>query len=85
MFELAKLTRIVTVIDPKNGEAVQKGLHEIASSHLARRSFIGGLYKQVSDPNLIGSMTGHVEGSKSFARYREIDDDMKTKLVKMLD
>ena len=84
-FKLAKLTRMVTVINPKTGEAEQKHLDEIASSHLARRSFIGGLYKQVADPNLIGSMTGHVEGSKSFARYREIDDDIKTKLVNLLD
>jgi len=85
VFTLAGLNRIVTVINPTTGEADQRPLNEIASSHLARRSFIGGLYKKVSDPNLIGSMTGHVEGSKSFARYREIDDEMKKNLVNMLD
>lgn len=84
-FKVAGLTRMVTVINPTTGETEQQPLNKIASSHLARRSFIGGLYKQVSDPNLIGSMTGHVEGSKSFARYREIDNEMKKDLVKLLD
>ena len=29
------------------------------------------------DPELICSMTGHMPGSKSFRRYRHIDDDCK--------
>ena len=57
----------------------------MASSHLARRTFVGNLYKQVKDPALIGSMTGHVEGSKAFARYRDIDDDIKVDVVKLLE
>ena len=57
----------------------------MASSHLARRCFVGNLYKQVKDPNLVGSLSGHKEGSKAFARYREIDEDMKKELIKMLD
>jgi hypothetical protein len=57
----------------------------LASSHLARRCFVGNLYKQVKDPNLVGSLSGHKEGSKAFARYREIDEDMKKELIKMLD
>lgn len=40
---------------------------------------------QVPDPNLIASMSGHVEGSRAFARYRNIDDDMKRKLVDMIN
>ena len=53
-------------------------------AHLARRCFVGNLYKQVKDPNLVGSLSGHKEGSKAFARYREIDDDMKKELVNLL-
>jgi hypothetical protein len=59
-------------------------LYEITSSHLARRTFVGNLYKQVKDPNLVGSLSGHKEGSKAFARYREIDDEMKKELVDLL-
>ena len=59
-------------------------LYEIASSHLARRTFVGNLYKQVKDPNLVGALSGHKEGSKAFARYRTIDDEMKQQLVDLL-
>lgn len=84
-FTAAGLTRMVAVLDPLTREEVKKPLNEIASSHLARRTFIGNLYKQVKDPNLIASMSGHAEGSRAFARYRDIDDDMKTDLVKLLE
>jgi hypothetical protein len=56
----------------------------LCSSHLARRTFVGNLYKQVKDPNLVGSLSGHKEGSKAFARYREIDEQMKRELVDLL-
>lgn len=49
------------------------------------KTFIGNLYKQVKDPNLIASMSGHSEGSRAFVRYRKIDDDMKKELVNLLD
>jgi len=83
-FRLAGLTRTVTVLDPLTRKEVKRPLNEVASSHLARRTFIGNLYKKVKDPNLIASMSGHVEGSKAFARYRTIDDDMKAELVDLL-
>ena len=52
--------------------------------------------KQVKDPNLVGALSGHKEGSRAFARYRvtdgvaeanakEIDEDMKRDLVSMLE
>lgn len=52
---------------------------------MARRTFIGNLYKKVKDPSLVGSLSGHKEGSKAFARYRDIDDDIKKELVGMLE
>ena len=54
-------------------------------SHLARRTFIGNIYKLVKDPNLVSALTGHVEGSRAFTRYRTIDIDMKKDLVKILE
>lgn len=85
MFLAARLTRPVTVINPTTRESEIRPLNELASSHLARRCFVGNLYKQVKDPNLVGSLSGHKEGSKAFARYREIDEQMKQELVKMLE
>lgn len=83
-FALAKLTRMVTVLNQTSRVEEKRPLNEVASSHMARRAFIGNLYKQVKDPNLIAPMSGHVEGSKAFARYREIDEEMKIELVDML-
>ena len=84
-FLAARLKRPVSVLDPVTREEVKRPLNEVASSHLARRTFIGNLYKQVADPNVIGAMSGHSEGSRAFARYRTIDDEMKAGLVGMID
>ena len=84
-FLAARLTRPVAVLDPVTRKEVKRPLNTVASSHLARRTFIGNLYKQVPDPNLIGSMSGHSEGSRAFARYRDIDDEMKASLVEKLE
>ena len=83
-FLAAGLTRMVTVVNPTTREEEKQPLDKIASSHLARRCFIGNLYKQVKDQNLVAALSGHKEGSKAFARYREIDEDMKNDLVNLL-
>ena len=85
VFEISKITRNVTVLNPTTREEEKRPINEIASSHLARRCFVGNLYKQVKDPNLVGALSGHKEGSRAFARYREIDEQMKHELVKMLE
>lgn len=84
-FKRAGLDRMVTTIDQKTREEIQKPLYEVASSHMARRTFIGNIYKKVKDPNLVGALSGHKEGSKAFGRYRTIDDEMKKELITLLD
>lgn len=85
IFRICGMNRMVTVMEASTREEIKKPLYEVASSHLARRTFIGNIYNKVQDPNLISSMTGHVEGSKAFARYRVVDDHIKKKLVRILD
>ncbi|MFR9620140.1 MAG: phage integrase SAM-like domain-containing protein [Rikenellaceae bacterium] len=85
VFELAGVSRVVQVRNPLTGESEPRPIYEVASSHLARRTFVGNLYKQVKDPNLVGALSGHKEGSRAFARYRDIDNDMKVELVKLLE
>lgn len=80
IFTACGITRIVTVLNPKTGEEERRPINEIASSHMARRTFVGNLYKKVKDPSLVGALSGHKEGSKAFARYREIDEDIKKNL-----
>lgn len=84
-FTMAGVTRMVTILNPATSREEKRPINEIASSHLARRTFVGNLYKKVKDPNLVGSLSGHVEGSKAFVRYREIDEDMKKELVGLLE
>ena len=85
IFAVCGITRNVTVIDSITGKEIQRPINEVASSHMARRCFVGNLYQKVKDPNLIASMSGHVEGSKAFARYRAIDDEIKKEVVKLID
>lgn len=85
IFTLCGVTRLVTVLNPTTGKEEKRPINELASSHLARRTFIGNLYRKVKDPILVGSLSGHAEGSKAFARYRTIDDEMKRELVNLID
>jgi len=85
IFRLAKLTRSVIVIDSVTGKPDISTLDKEASSHMARRTFIGTLYSRLKDPNLISSMTGHTDGSKAFKRYRHIDVDIKKETLEFLE
>ena len=85
IFKESGITRMVTVLNPTTGKEEQRPINEIASSHLARRTFVGNLYKKVKDPNLVGALSGHKEGSRAFARYREIDDDLKKEMIGFIE
>ena len=82
---LLGINRMVTVIDNTTRQPVQKPICEIATSHTARKTFIGNIYKKVKDPNLVAALSGHADGTRVLGRYREIDDDMKRELVKLID
>lgn len=81
----AGINRVVTILNPVTKQSEQHPICDVASSHMARRTFIGNLYKKVKDPNLVGKLSGHCEGSTAFARYRDIDDDMIKELTTLLD
>lgn len=85
IFLAARLCRLVSVLDPVTKREVKRPLNEVASSHLARRTFIGNLYRQVKDQNLVGAMSGHGDGSRAFARYRTIDDEIRAETVALLE
>ena len=81
----AGVTYLVTKLDTVTRTEVKVPINEIVSSHMARRTFIGNIYKLVKDPYLVSALTGHVEVSRAFTRYRTIDIDMKKDLVKILE
>lgn len=84
VFKMVGVVRKVEVRNARTGENELIPINEVASSHMARRTFIGNTYRKVHDPNLIGKMSGHVEGSKAFARYRKIEDDTLKEVIDLI-
>ena len=84
IFAMAGVTRNVEIRNALTGENEIVPINKIASSHLARRTFIGNAYFKVQDPNLIGKMSGHVEGSEAFKRYRKIEDSTLRDVIDMI-
>jgi len=85
IFTEAKLQRLVTVINPTTNEEEKKPLDEIASSHLARRTFVGNLYRMTKDQRAVSSLSGHAPNSKAFGRYSEVDNEMKKDILKLIE
>lgn len=79
------IDRRVAWVDPVTQVVMLRPLWEVATTHTARKTFVGNLYKRVKDPSIISAMSGHAEGSRSFQRYREIDDDIKREVLRMIE
>jgi prophage antirepressor-like protein len=73
--DLQSMLRLVQSIPSKKAEPIKRWLAEVGAERI----------KQMQDPNLVSALTGHVEGSRAFTRYRTIDIDMKKDLVKILE
>jgi len=85
LFKLLKINRIVTIADPKTRLDKQVPICELASSHMARRVFVGSLYKKGVKNEIIASMSGHAEGSKAFSRYHNIDREQQQEAIKLIE
>jgi integrase len=83
LFEAVGLTRNVTRLNSKTRMPEVVRLCDIASSHMARRAFVGNLYGKV-DNGIIGSMSGHIAGSKAFARYYKVSEDLQIDAINKL-
>ena len=75
----------MTIYDSMSGRSRTVAICDVASSHLARRTFVGNLYRQVRDLNLVCSLSGHVPGSKAVTRYYTIDDDVKREMISKIE
>lgn len=84
LFRFCKLNRKVARLNPVTRQTEIVSLHEIASSHLARRTFVGILFKSTKN-EIIASMSGHVQGSKAFRRYYGITEDDREEAIKFLE
>lgn len=85
IFKFAGVTRNVEIHNSITGQFEMVPINDVASSHLARRTFVGNLYFNTPDPSIIGKMSGHVDGSKAFKRYRKIEDETLKTVIKGLE
>ena len=85
VFTIAGVTRNVVVRNSLTGKQEIRPINEIASSHMARRTYVGNIYKKFKDQELVSELSGHAPGSRAFARYREVDDEMKQEMVNAID
>ncbi len=83
--QMAGINRVVTILNPLTRQEEQHPLYEVATTHTARKTFVGNLYKQVKDQALVASLTGHAANSIAFERYRTIDDDLKRDVLKRIE
>lgn len=79
------IDRRVMVRNPKTGMQEMRPICDVASSHMARRTFVGATYRVVKDPAIVGRMSGHADGSRAFARYRNIDEDVLREVIEKIE
>lgn len=84
LFRLVKLTRLVTIADKKTRANIVVPISDLASSHMARRVFVGNLHSKVKN-EVIASMSGHAENSRAFSRYYTIDKADQVEAIKLIE
>jgi integrase len=85
LFAKAEINREVVRLNPNTGIEETVQISAIASSHMARRTFIGTLHSAGTKNEIIKSMSGHKEKSVAFARYYKVTDLQKKKSIKGLE
>ena len=81
----AGITRLVSVLNTHTFEEESKPICDIASSHLARRSFISNVYEVTQEERLTISLSGHAEGSRALDRYIHIKQSTKRAVIDKLN
>ncbi|HET6555706.1 MAG TPA: hypothetical protein VFG54_00235, partial [Prolixibacteraceae bacterium] len=85
LFRHLELNRMVTILDKKTRKAKQVPICEIASSHMARKVFVGNLHRKGVKNEIIASMSGHAVNSKAFSRYYNIDKTDQAEAMKLIE
>ncbi len=85
LFEVCGLTRNVSRLNPKTREPEQVRICDIASTHMARRTFVGALFSKNYDRAVIGSMSGHAPNSKALERYYSVTGEHKARAIQDIE
>jgi len=81
LFKVCEITRFVSRLNPKTREPEMKPINELASTHMARRTFVGALFSKNYDRDVIGSMSGHSRNSAALARYYTVEESHKKRAI----
>jgi integrase len=84
LFALCDLDRPVLRLNPITRKNEVIPLWKLATSHMARRTFIGLLHRNVKN-EVIASMSGHTNDSRAFARYYKIDEDIQREAIESIN
>ena len=81
----AGITRTVIVQNKLTYEEEPRAICDIAASHLARRTFMGNMFKKVKSERIVSAFTGHAARSQAFSRYTDVDDEMKRQIIQEIE
>ena len=82
---ICSITRNVQVRNSTTGETEIKRICDVASSHMARRTFVGNLYLETKDKGMVATLSGHDSNSKAFDRYWAPNEEVRLEMVDKLE
>lgn len=85
VFKYAGLNRMVTILNPTTRRQEQKKLYEVASSHMARRTFVGNLYLETKGKGFVATLSGHDPNSDAFNRYWAPNEEVRLEMIEKLE
>lgn len=84
VLRIAGIDRKVPILNTQTFTDEYLPICEIASTHLARRTFVSNIYAITQEERLTISMSGHAEGSRALSRYIHINDTTKRSVIDKL-
>lgn len=85
MMEQAGLNRMVMIPNKLTMLPEYQPLYKVTTSHTARKTFIEAMFRETKSERITSAFTGHVDGSRAFSRYTDVDDDMKREILERLE
>jgi len=80
LLKAVEINKPITIAQKRGGKVIETTLpkYKLASSHLARKTFITRALIKEMPESIVKSVTGHAKNSRAFARYFDIADNVKS-------
>lgn len=85
VLKCAGISRMVIVLDSTILKERSVPIYEVATSHLARRTFISSIFEITQEERITVSMTGHASHSSALDRYIIVKDSTKRDAIRKLN